>query len=322
MSAQIDRLVTVFGGSGFVGRHVVRALAKRGFRIRVAVRRPDLAGHLQPLGTVGQIHAIQANLRYPDSVDAALAGAAAAINLVGILAEGSRQRFTSVQAQGAGTVARAAARQGVLQLIHVSAIGADLHSQSEYARSKAQGEATILATFPQAVILRPSIIFGPEDGFFNLFAGLAQLLPVLPLIGGGHTRFQPVFVGDVAEALANSLEGKARLGTVYELGGPEIRSFRELLEMLLQEIGRPRVLVPLPFALARLQAAFLQMLPKPLLTVDQVRLLETDNVVSAAAISENRTLLDLGLTPTAMAAILPSYLWRYRKGGQFAMSNR
>lgn len=322
MSAQIDRLVTVFGGSGFVGRHVVRALAKRGFRIRVAVRRPDLAGHLQPLGTVGQIHAIQANLRYPDSVDAALSGASAAINLVGILAEGSRQRFASVQAQGAGTVARAAARQGVLQLIHVSAIGADLHSQSEYARSKAQGEAAILATFPQAVILRPSIIFGPEDGFFNLFAGLAQLLPVLPLIGGGHTRFQPVFVGDVAEALANSLEGKARLGTVYELGGPEIRSFRELLEMLLQEIGRPRVLVPLPFALARLQAAFLQMLPKPLLTVDQVRLLETDNVVSAAAISENRTLIDLGLTPTAMAAILPSYLWRYRKGGQFAMSNR
>lgn len=322
MSAQIDRLVTVFGGSGFVGRHVVRALAKRGFRIRVAVRRPDLAGHLQPLGTVGQIHAIQANLRYPDSVDAALAGASAAINLVGILAEGSRQRFASVQAQGAGTVARAAARQGVSQLIHVSAIGADLHSQSEYARSKAQGEAAILATFPQAVILRPSIIFGPEDGFFNLFAGLAQLLPVLPLIGGGHTRFQPVFVGDVAEALANSLEGKARLGTVYELGGPEIRSFRELLEILLQEIGRPRVLVPLPFALARLQAAFLQMLPKPLLTVDQVRLLESDNVVSAAAISENRTLIDLGLTPTAMAAILSSYLWRYRKGGQFAMSNR
>ena len=313
-----ERLVTVFGGSGFVGRHVVRALAKRGYRIRVAVRRPDLAGHLQPLGSVGQIRAVQANLRYPESVDAAIAGAVGVVNLVGILAEGGRQRFLSVQAEGAASVARAAARHGISSLVHVSAIGADANSASLYAQSKAQGEATSLAAVPGAMILRPSVIFGAEDNFFNMFAGLAQIAPALPLIGGGHTRFQPVFVGDVAEAVARALDGAAKPGTIYELGGPEIRSFRELLDILLKEIGRPRLLLPLPFFIAKLQASFLQLLPKPLLTVDQVRLLEKDNVVSEQALSEARTLSGLGITPTAMAAILPSYLWRYRKGGQFA----
>lgn len=322
MSGQIDRLVTVFGGSGFVGRHVVRALAKRGYRIRVAVRRPDLAGFLQPLGGVGQIQPVQANLRYPASIAAALKGATAAVNLVGILAEGGRQRFSAVQAEGAAAVARAASAEGISSYVHVSSIAADPASPSAYARSKAEGERATLAALADAVILRPSLIFGAEDRFFNLFAGLAQIAPALPLIGGGHTRFQPVFVGDVAEAVARALEGAARPGTIYELGGPDIRTLRELLEMMLHEIGRSPLLVPLPFALARLKASFLQLLPNPLLTVDQVRLLETDNIVSEQAIAAGRDLAALGIVPTTMAAILPSYLWRYRKGGQFAAAAR
>lgn len=322
MSMTSGRLVTVFGGSGFVGRHVVRALAKRGWRIRVAVRRPDLAGFLQPMGSVGQIHAVQANLRYPDSVAAALKDADAAVNLVGILAETGRQSFDTVQAAGAATIARLAAQRGISAYVHLSAIGADAGSPAAYARSKATGEAATLAAVPQAIILRPSIVFGAEDGFFNLFAGLAQIAPALPLIGGGQTRFEPVFVADVAEAVARALEGQARPGSIYELGGPDIRTFRELMDMMLQEIGRQRLLVPVPFALARLKAFFLQMLPNPLLTVDQVKLLEKDHVVSEAARAEGRTLAGLGITPAALAGILPTYLWRYRKGGQFAVGQR
>ena len=322
MSARNERLVTVFGGSGFVGRHAVRALAKRGYRIRVAVRRPDLAGHLQTMGTVGQIHAVQANLRYPDSVAAALNGADAVVNLVGILAQTGRQSFAAVQREGAATIARYCAQKDIASLVQLSAIGADGNSASDYASSKAAGEAAVLSAVPRAVILRPSVVFGAEDRFFNLFAGLAQFAPALPLIGGGHTLFQPVFVGDVAEGIARAVDGQARPGCTYELGGPDIRSFRALLDMMLQEIGRPRLLVPLPFALARLMALFLQMLPGPVLTVDQVRLLENDNIVSEVARNERRTIEGLGIAPTAMAAILPTYLWRYRKGGQFAAMPR
>lgn len=318
MTMQTARLVTVFGGSGFLGRHVVRVLARRGYRVRVAVRRPDLAVHLQPMGAVGQIHPVQANVRYRDSVMRAVAGADAVVNLVGILYQSGRQRFDAVQAEGARAIAAAAAAAEIDSVTHVSSLSADLDSPSRYARTKAQGEAAILALRPQAVILRPSLLFGPEDNFFNQFAALAGLLPALPLIGGGHTRFQPVFIGDVAEAVARAVEGKATPGSVYELGGPEIKTFKELLELTLHEAGRPRPLIPLPFALARLQASVMEFLPKPLLTVDQVRLLERDNIVSEQAIADGRTLQGLGIEPTALGAILPSYLWRFRKGGQFA----
>lgn len=312
----LDRLVTIYGGSGFIGRHLVRALARRGWRIRVAVRRPDLAGHLQPLGVVGQIHAVQANLRYPDSVARAAEGASAIVNLVGILFQSGAQRFGAVQAEGAEAVAKAAKQEGA-RLVQMSAIGADKDSPSEYGRTKALGEQAAFAAKPDAVVVRPSIVFGPEDDFFNRFAALARISPFLPLIGGGETKFQPVFVGDVAEAIAKAVEGEARSGEIYELGGPEVMRFRELMELTLEQIGRRRLLVPLPFAVARLQAFFLEMLPKPMLTRDQVKMLMRDNVVSAEAIRERRTLQGLGITPTAMRAILPSYLWRFRKAGQF-----
>jgi NADH dehydrogenase len=316
MQAHVDRLVTIYGGSGFLGRHVVRALCKRNYRIRVAVRRPELAGFLQPLGRVGQIHAVQANLRNPDSVMAAAQDADIVINLTGILYQRGKQRFQAVQADGAEAVAKAAFARGA-SMIHVSAIGADAQSAALYGRTKAEGERRVLAALPSAVIFRPSIMFGPEDTFFNRFAAMARLSPALPLIGGGRTRFQPVFVGDVAWAIADAAEGKARAGTIYELGGPEVKSFRELMEYMLEIIGRRRLLVPLPFALATLQAYVLQLMPKPLLTPDQVELLKYDNVVSDQARQEGRTFEGLGIDPVAMAAVVPTYLWRYRKSGQF-----
>ena len=311
-----DTLITVFGGSGFLGRHLVRALARRHYRIRVAVRRPDLAGHLQPLGRVGQIHPVQANVRHAESVEAAVRGADVAINLVGILFERGRQRFDTVQSYGAEQVALAASAHGA-RMVHVSAIGADEHSASGYARAKAEGEKAVLAARPDAVIVRPSIMFGPEDDFFNKFAAMARMLPALPLVGGGETKFQPVFVGDVAEAIARAVDGDARPGTVYELGGTEVRTFKELMAFVLETTERRRFLIPIPFALARLQAMVLQFMPKPLLTPDQVELLKTDNVVSPAAATEGRTLRGLGIEPTAMETIVPSYLWRFRKTGQF-----
>src|SRR6266481_8051343 len=230
MASNLDTLVTVFGGSGFLGRNVVRALAKRDYRIRVAVRRPELAGHLQPLGKVGQIHAVQANLRYPASVEAAMRDSHVAINLVGILTEGGAQTFDAVQGKGADVVAKAAAAVGA-QMVHVSAIGADEGSSSRYARTKAAGEKAVLAALPSATIMRPSLVFGPEDQFTNRFAALAQMSPALPLIGGGLTGMQPVYVGDVATAIANAVDGKARSGATYELGGPEVLTMREIIEL-------------------------------------------------------------------------------------------
>ena len=311
-----DTLVTVYGGSGFLGRHVVRALAQRDYRIRVAVRHPDLAFHLQPLGKVGQIHAVQANLRHAPSVQAAARDAQVLINLVGILYEGGRQRFDAIHSQGAEQVALVA-NAHCARLVHVSAIGADEASPAKYARSKAAAERLVLAAQPQAVIMRPSILFGPEDNFFNRFASLATMSPALPLIGGGHTRFQPAFVGDVASAIADAVDGKARGGTIYELGGPEVRTFKELMQLMLATIERKRLLVPFPFWLAKLQAMALQFLPVPLLTPDQVDMLRVDNVVSEAAKADGRTLQGLGITPEPMEAILPTYLWRFRKTGQF-----
>lgn len=317
IQSDIDTLVTVVGGSGFLGRHVVRALAKHHYRIRVAVRRPDIAQHLQPLGRVGQIHAVQANLRYPESVEAAARGSDMIINLVGILNEGGRQRFDAIHTAGAETVAKTAAAMGV-PLIHVSSIGADPDSTSHYARSKAAGEQAVRAAVPEAVIMRPSVMFGPEDTFFNRFAALARVLPALPLIGGGHTKFQPVFVGDVAAAIVEACEGRTKRGTVYELGGPEVKTFKELMEFMLATIERRRLLVPLPFGLARLQAMFLQLLPNAPLTRDQVEQLRVDNVVSEAAKQDGRTLEGLNIDPVAMEAVVSSYLWRFRRTGQFA----
>ena len=313
-----DRLVAVFGGSGFLGRHVVRALAKRGYRVRVAVRRPDLAGHLHPMGAVGQIKPIQANLRYRWSVERALEAADIAVNLVGILAESGRQSFDTVHAVGARAVAECARAQGVVGLVHVSAIGADAGSDIGYLRSKGEGEAAVLSTFDRAVAVRPSIVFGPEDQFFNRFAAMARLSPALPLIGGGATRFQPVFAGDVGEAIARAVDGKVAPGTILELGGPEVVTFREVLERVLAATGRKRVLLPIPFGAARMLGGAAAWLPGAPLTAEQVDMLRSDNVVSEQAKAEGRTLEGIGIAPTAMDIVLPTYLTRFREHGQFS----
>ncbi|TBW41205.1 complex I NDUFA9 subunit family protein [Siculibacillus lacustris] len=314
------RLVTIFGGSGFVGRQVVRALARRGWRIRAAVRRPDLAGHLQPCGTPGQITAVQANIRreYRWSIDRAIEGADAVVNLVGILAQSGRQHFSEVQADGAKMIAEATRAAGLTSMVHLSAIGADDDSPSLYAQSKARGENAVHHVLPQSVILRPSVLFGPDDSFFNKIGGLAALSPVFPLIGGGHTLFQPAFVRDVAEAVAIAVEGGAKPGTTYELGGPTVKSFRECVELVLEITHRKRWLVTWPSAMAKFQAKyFFEWLPNKLVTADQVELLKTDNVVSAAAVAEGRTFAGLGIAPIAAEAELPTYLWRFREHGQF-----
>jgi NADH dehydrogenase len=312
----IEKLVTVFGGSGFLGRHVVRALARRGYRIRVAVRRPELAGFLQPMGRVGQIHAVRTNLRFPDSVTAALRDADAAVNLVGIMLDRGSQRFDAIMAQGAETIAKGASAVGA-PLVHVSALGADVNSSSLYARAKADGEQRIRAAQSGAIIVRPSILFGPEDDFFNRFAGMARLMPVLPLVGGGHTRMQPVFAGDVAEGIAKAVDGELKAGGIYEFGGPDVRSFKELMEFILATVGRRRILLPIPFGVMKMQAAVLQLLPKPPITPDQVELLRYDNVVGDDAKRAGRTLEGIGIIPESIEAIVPTYLWRFRKTGQF-----
>ena len=314
-------LVTVFGASGFLGRHAVRELARQGWRIRAAVRRPDLAGHLQPMGGVGQIMAVQANLRFPDSVRHAAEGAAAVVNLVGILAKSGAQTFEAVHVAGARAAARAAREAGATAFVHVSAIGASAKSSAAYARSKAAGEAAVLQEFPDAIILRPSVVFGPEDQLFNRFAAMARLSPFLPLIGGGRSQFQPVYVGDVATAIAIGCAGKSKLGGIYELGGPEVISFRELLDRTLAWCGRKRWYAPVPFALAKLGAALTAPLPTSMrpLTVDQIRMLQIPNVVSASALAERRTLSGLGVTQVrSMESVVPEYLEAFRPRGQFA----
>ena len=317
MASNLDTLVTVFGGSGFLGRNVVRALCKRDYRVRVAVRRPELAGHLQPLGKVGQIHAVQANLRYPASVEAAMRDSHVAINLVGILTEGGAQTFDAVQGTGAGAVAKAAAAVGA-RMVHVSAIGADENSESRYARAKAAGEKAVFSATPSATVLRPSIVFGPEDQFTNRFAALARMSPALPLIGGGVTKMQPVYVGDIATAVADAVDGKTKAGATYELGGPEVLTMREIMEIILATTERNRMLVSLPFGLAKFKAMFLQFAPGVLkLTPDQVTLLRSDNVVSDAAKAAGLTLEGLGIVADSLEAVAPQYLWRFRAAGQF-----
>ncbi|MGL4323675.1 MAG: complex I NDUFA9 subunit family protein [Beijerinckiaceae bacterium] len=315
--AHSGRVVTVFGGSGFVGRHVVRALAKRGWRVRVAVRRPDLAGHTQPMGVVGQIVPVQANVRYPQSIARAVTGADAVVNLVAVLAESGKQTFDAVHVKGAEAIAQACAAAGITNVVHISAIGAGADSDSIYARTKAAGEAAMRAGVPDVIILRPSIIFGPEDKFFNRFAGMARMSPVLPVIGDGETKFQPVFVGDVAQAVVKAVEGALMAGRVYELGGPDTKTFRELMQYVLDVTGRKRLIAAIPVPLARIQATVLEMLPGRLLTNDQITSLQTDNVVSSPAVNEGRTLQGMGIRPTAMEAVVPGYLWRFRRMGEF-----
>jgi uncharacterized protein YbjT (DUF2867 family) len=325
--AKSDRLVTVFGGSGFVGRHVVGALARRGWRIRVAVRRPDLAFHLQPLGAVGQIHAVQANVRYPESVAHALRDAQAAINLVGILRESGAQRFDAIHHVGAQTIAKAAKQAGTDIFVQMSAIGADPSGSSVYARTKAFGEAAVRQILPDTIIMRPSVVFGPEDQFFNRFAAMARLMPVLPLIGGGATKLQPVFAGDVATAIALAVEGKAAPGTIYELGGPEVATLKRINLFVLSATGRSRQLIPITFGRARtlafvtgiIRTLSLGIFPEFLtITADQVKLLQRDNIVSPQAEAEGRTLRGLGIAPEPFETFVPAYLYRYRKTGQFS----
>lgn len=315
MISDKPKLVTVFGGSGFLGRYVVQALARRGHRVRVACRDPHKANRVQTLGNMGQVQPVQANLRYRWSIDRAVAGADQVINLVGILYESGRQNYGSIHVAGARAVAEAAAAAGA-KLTHTSAIGADPRSPAGYGRSKAMGEAEVLKAVPDAVIMRPSIVFGPDDHFFNRFASMTRFSPFLPLIGGGHTKLQPVYAGDVAEAFAKSVDGELAPG-IYELGGPHVFTFRECMEEMLEIIDRKRPLVSIPWWLARLQARFLGLLPKPLLTVDQVNMLTVDNIVSEQARQEGRTLEAMGIARHSIHAILPTYLWSYRPAGQF-----
>ena len=310
-------LVTVFGGSGFIGTQVVRALARRGARVRVAVRQPHLANAMRLMGDVGQVEVVQANIRDAASVQRAVEGADAVINLVGLLYETGRQTFQSVHVDAAGTIARASAEAGA-RLVQMSALGADAASSSRYARTKAAGEAAVREILPSAVVLRPSIVFGPGDDFFNKFGEMAVVSPFLPLIGGGRTRFQPVYVGDVARAVASVALDAQYAGRTFELGGPGVFTFREVLDLIQKETGRRRLYAPLPFPLATLVGTLcspLALTPlAPPLTADQVELLKTDNVVSGQAPG----LADLGVTPETVEAILPTYLYRFRKGGQFA----
>jgi uncharacterized protein YbjT (DUF2867 family) len=313
-SAMRYRRVTILGGSGFIGRYIVKRLARHRAVVTVVSRHAGDAGFLRPMGDVGQIALFEAGITDEARLAAALAGSDAVICAAGILYERGRQRFDFVHHQGPALLARLAKAAGAKRFVHISAIGADAGAPAVYARSKAAGEAAVRAAFPAATILRPSVVFGPEDDFFNRFAALARWLPALPLIGGGHTRFQPVYVGDVAEAVMAALDRHETESATYELGGPKVYSFRELMELLLREINRRRSLLPLPYGLASLQAAFLEWLPKPPLTRDQVKLLQRDNVVAPG----QPGLLELGVTPTAAELILPTYLDRFRRGGRIA----
>ncbi len=311
------QLITIFGGSGFIGRHLIQKLAAQGYRIRVGVRRPDLAGHLQPLGVVGQIMPVQANVRFPQSLESACQGADIVINLAGILTPSGNQSFYAVHEFGAKAVAQAAAKANVSRLVHMSAIGADVNATSKYLKSKGVGEENVIKAFPSATIVRPSLVFGPEDMFFNQFAELARFSPVLPLIGGGHTKYQPIYVGDVAKAVANILDISTTGGKIYELGGPEILSFKQLLQFILKTTKRKRLLVRLPWFIAKLKGRVLGLLPNPILTYDHVIMMQSDNVVSDEAKEARCTLQDLGINGETIAAQVPAYLYRYKKFGQY-----
>jgi NADH dehydrogenase len=302
-----NKAITIFGGSGFLGRHLVRRLARLGATLRVPTRHPERANFLKPLGDVGQIVLEPWDPGAPGALERLIGGSTYVVNLIGILAARRRGEFEAVQGRLPGLIGTATREAGAARLVHVSAIGADRNSSSAYARSKAEGEEAARAAFPESVVLRPSVIFGPEDEFFNRFARMAMISPALPLIGGGRTRFQPVYVGDVADAIVAALREDGAAGRTYELGGPKVYSFRELMELTLRFLNRRRALVSLPYGLAALQARFLQLLPEPPLTVDQVELLKRDNVVAPGAL----TLRDLGVEPTPLEVVVPAYLQAY-----------
>lgn len=314
----MSKLVTIYGGSGFVGRYIARRMAKEGWRVRVACRRPNQALFVKPYGTVGQVEPVFCNIRDDASVGAVMTGADAVVNCVGTFDKGGRNNFAAVQAEGAGRIARIAAETGVATMVHISAIGADSAAESDYSRTKAEGEAAVTAAFPGATILRPSVIFGPEDGFFNRFAGMSRFGPVLPLVGAG-TRFQPVYVDDVAQAAVMGILGRA--SGIYELGGPEVGTLRDFVGDMLEVINRRRLLVNMPFWMAWILAALLDfgsfvtggLVSNRILTRDQVKSLRVDNTVADSA----RGLADLGIAPTPASAILPDYLWRFRPSGQY-----
>ena len=314
----MSKLVTIYGGSGFVGRYIARRMAQAGWRVRVAVRRPNEAMHVKPYGVVGQVEPVFCNIRDDASVRAVLTGADAVINCVGTFDRKGRNSFQAIQKEGASRIARLAAEEGVAQLVHISAIGADLESDSAYAQSKAQGEAGVIENFPNAVILRPSIIFGAEDQFFNRFAGMTRFGPILPVVGA-ETKFQPVYVDDVAQAAVLGAMGKAESG-IYELGGPEVATFRQLIQQMLTVIRRRRLIVNIPFGIASMMGGVMDLIQTVTLglvpaqiTSDQVKSLRVDNVVAPGA----RGFADLGITPVAVEAVLPDYLWRFRPAGQY-----
>ncbi len=312
-------LITIFGGSGFIGRHLVRLLARQGYRLRVAVRNPNTAHFLRPMGDVGQIQIVQTNIRDENSVSAALEGADAVINLVGILSETGKQKFDAVHAVAPANLARLVAARGIDRFVHLSSLGADPKATSKYAASKGRGDQAVQEACPKAVILRPSIIFGPEDGFFNRFAALARYSFILPLFGGGDTKYQPIFVGDVAKAVMAALTDPSARGNIYELGGPHIYTFQELMGFILDVTERKRFLLPLPVGLAKFISVFTGMLPKPLLTWDQVKLLQADNIVGA---EDAHTISDLGLEDlTSIEINVPTYLYRFRRYGQYEVSD-
>ncbi|MEQ9260193.1 MAG: complex I NDUFA9 subunit family protein [Roseovarius sp.] len=315
----MSKLVTIFGGSGFVGRYIARRMAKAGWRVRVAVRRPNEAMHVKPYGVVGQVEPVFCNIRDDDSVRAVTRGADAVVNCVGTFDRGGKNSFEAIQNKGAARIARIAAEEGVARLVHISAIGADVNGASLYAQSKGKGEEAILEHFPQAVILRPSVIFGPEDAFFNRFASMARFGPILPVVGG-ETRFQTVYADNVAEAAEKGVLGTAAPG-IYELGGPDVNTFRELMQQMLGVIRRRRLIVNIPFPLATVMAVAMELaqtltlgLVTAQITRDQVTSLRTDNVVADGA----KGLKDLGIRPVALEAVLPGYLWRFRPGGQYS----
>lgn len=312
------KIATIFGGTGFIGRHVIKRLAAEGYTIKVATRIPEQANFLKTCGNVGQVVPVRCDYRDPASLREAIEGAEVVVNCIGILFQTRKSRFKRLHADLPGQIAEAAARENVSRVVHVSALGVD-QATSKYAQTKRAGEAAVMAACPWATILRPSIVFGAGDNFFNMFARLARYAPILPLIGGGHTKFQPVYVGDVAHAVMAAIllpplgETDPR-GKIFELGGPEIVSFREIYELLFKFTGRRRLLMPVPFCLVKIKAAFLNLMPTPLLTPDQVESLKTDNIVAPQAL----TLAHLGIVPTGMGLILPGYLETYKAGGRFA----
>jgi NADH dehydrogenase len=309
----VTRQITVFGGSGFIGRHIVRRLAPEGAIIRVPTRNPEHVLNLKPAGDVGQIVPVSCSMRSDASVAAAIGNSGAVINLIGTLNPNRRDTFQAVHLEAAARIARIAREQGATSFIHMSALGASTNAKAAYARSKMAGEEAVRTFFPEATILRPSIVFGPEDKFFNMFATMARFLPFLPLIGGGQTKFQPVYAGDIAAAIVEILYRPEARGQVFELGGPSVYTFRQLLELMLEEIGRHRRFIDMPWAMAKFKATFLELLPNAPLTRDQVEMLKSDNVIRD---TQAKTFRDLGISPTALEVILPTYMDRFRVGGR------